>query len=322
MYRQAAFNQRGGNKRVSVKSAANNLVAEFRARPTMRAGSLIITVFGDAIAPRGGTVWIGSLIRALDDFGINERLVRTSVFRLVQDEWLDVRQLGRRSYYSLSAVGARKFEQATTRIYGDPRQSWDGDWCLVLLAGLDVERKDILRKELGWSGFGAISANVLAHPTPDLSATEAILRRAGADREAVVMQGRTLGAKQDDAMRALVHRSRSLDELDSRYGAFVSQFRPVYRALQQAGAADARVAFLIRTLLIQEYRRILLRDPLLPAELLPGGWNGTAAYQLCRNLYRLVYGQADEFMSAEFETADGPLPPPAPEFYARFGGLD
>jgi phenylacetic acid degradation operon negative regulatory protein len=56
--------------------------------------------------------------------------------------------------------------------------------------------------------------------------------------------------------------------------------------------------------------------------MLPAGWNGTPAYQLCRNLYRLVYAPADAFMSVEFETADGPLPPPAPEFYSRFGGLD
>jgi phenylacetic acid degradation operon negative regulatory protein len=74
--------------------------------------------------------------------------------------------------------------------------------------------------------------------------------------------------------------------------------------------------------MIQEYRRILLRDPLLPAEMLPARWHGTAAYQLCRNLYRLIYSQADDFMTREFETANGPLPPPAPEFFKRFGGLN
>ena len=71
----------------------------------------------------------------------------------------------------------------------------------------------------------------------------------------------------------------------------------------------------------EERGRILLRAPLLPAELLPAGWNGTAAYQLCRNLYQVVYQPADDFMSASFATADGPLPPPAAEFYKRFGGL-
>jgi len=77
----------------------------------------------------------------------------------------------------------------------------------------------------------------------------------------------------------------------------------------------------VRTLLIQEYRKVLLRDPQLPAELLPADWHGAAAYQLCRNLYRAVYGPADEHLSDIMETAEGPLPPPAASYFARFDGL-
>ena len=307
---------------MSLGSATDALIGEFRARPTLRAGSLIVTVFGDAIAPRGGTVWIGSLIRVLSDFGISERLVRTSVFRLIRDDWLEVDQVGRRSYYSLSSDGVEEFKQATVRIYGDPRQSWEGDWCLALLAGLDGEQKEVIRKELAWLGFGAISANLLAHPKPALSELESVLRDAGLDDQVVLMRGTTLDRKQDETMRALVHRRWSLDEIDQRYGAFVEQFRPVFRAAQRTKQVDPCLAFQIRTLLIQEYRRILLRDPLLPPELLPAAWNGTAAYQLCRNLYGAVYAAADAFVSDNFETADGPLPPPAREFYRRFGGLE
>ena len=84
---------------MTIENSARVLLDEFRSRPTMRAGSLIITVFGDAVLPRGGTVWIGSLIRVLGDFGVSERLVRTSVFRLTRDNWLYVNQVGRRSYY-------------------------------------------------------------------------------------------------------------------------------------------------------------------------------------------------------------------------------
>jgi len=306
---------------MSIKTATKKLLDEFRSRPTLRAGSLIVTVFGDAVAPRGGTVWIGSLIKALSDFGVSDRLVRTSVFRLTRDNWLDVSQVGRRSYYSLTKEGARRFEQATQRIYGEPRQSWSGEWCLVLLAGLDAGQKESVRKELGWLGFAAISTNVLAHPAPTIAELELTLRQIGIERSLVVMQGRTLGKNQDDAMRALVHKSWNLDQIDSGYEDFIARFRPLFRAVEQGRSCDERIAFQIRTLMLQEYRTILLRDPLLPAEMLPAGWHGTAAYQLCRNLYRLIFASADEFMTREFETADGPLPPPAPEFFRRFGGL-
>lgn len=306
---------------MSVKRATQTLLNEFSSRPTLRAGSLIITVFGDAVAPRGGTVWIGSLINALQDFGVSERLVRTSVFRLTKDNWLTVEQQGRRSFYSLSAEGMRRFDQATTRIYGEPRQSWSGDWCLVLLADLDTEQKDLLRKELGWLGFAAISANLLAHPSPDTAALDITLEQAGLYQAVVVMQGKTLGKRRDAAMRSLVHKRWNLAEIDDSYQSFVRRFRPLYSAVKKCRHCDDLQAFLIRTLLIQEYRKILLRDPLLPAELLPVSWHGTAAYQLCRNLYRKVSDPADNYMSEHFETADGPLPPPAAEFYARFGGL-
>ncbi|MDH3363454.1 MAG: hypothetical protein OEM45_07105, partial [Gammaproteobacteria bacterium] len=50
-------------------------------------------------------------------------------------------------------------------------------------------------------------------------------------------------------------------------------------------------------------------------------WHGAAAYQLCRNLYRIVYAGADAYLDDTIETADGPLPPPGPSFLQRFGGL-
>ena len=288
----------------------------------MRAGSLIVTVFGDAIAPRGGTVWIGSLIRVMADFGISERLVRTSIFRLSQDDWFEVEQSGRRSYYSLSADGEKKFSQATHRIYGEPRQAWSGDWCLILLPELDAGIKEKLRRELLWLGFATVSPGVLAHPSPDMNDLGASLNRTGCENELVVMQGRTTRSGQEAAMRGLVHKHWNLADIDQRYETFVRKFRPVLSAAAKSKRMDPRTAFLIRMLLIQEYRKVLLRDPLLPAELLPPKWHGTAAYQLCRNLYIAVFEAADRFMSEAMETADGPLPPPAPEFYMRFGGLE
>ena len=36
----------------------------------------------------GGAIWLGDLIELLAPLGINERLLRTSVFRLVAQNWL------------------------------------------------------------------------------------------------------------------------------------------------------------------------------------------------------------------------------------------
>lgn len=305
---------------MSAESACHKLVNEFRARPTLRSGSLITTVFGDAIAPRGGTVWLGSLIRLMADFGIGERLVRTSVFRLSRDGWLQSDQIGRRSYYRLTEHGRERFEQATQRIYGTPARQWDGEWCLLLLSALDTSSKEAVRKECGWLGFGPMSANVLAHPSPELGDLDVTLRRLGVADRLVVMRGSTV--RSESAMRELTRSCWSLDDIDARYGVFLKRFRPLLKTLAGKSELTEKSAFIVRTLLIQEYRKVLLRDPLLPSELLPADWQGVAAYQLCRNLYRRVHATADAYLDNSVETADGPLPPPRPSFMQRFGGLE
>jgi phenylacetic acid degradation operon negative regulatory protein len=97
-------------------------------------------------------------------------------------------------------------------------------------------------------------------------------------------------------------------------------FRPVLATLRKTRNVQPKTAFLLRTLLIQEYRKVLLRDPQLPSELLPTNWHGTPAYQLCRNLYLGVQRAADDYLTTTMETADGPLPLPNKNVTLRFGG--
>jgi phenylacetic acid degradation operon negative regulatory protein len=77
----------------------------------------------------------------------------------------------------------------------------------------------------------------------------------------------------------------------------------------------------VRTLLIHEYRRVILRDPLLPESLLPPNWPGSAARRLCRTLYQVTHRQTEQHLVATLQTPNGPLPEAAPYFFARFGGL-
>lgn len=304
----------------ALEVACQGLVETFQSRPTLRAGSLITTVFGDSIAPRGGVVWLGSLIEAMAGFGVSERLVRTSVFRLAKDGWLEAEQIGRRSFYRLTEDGSERFQAATHRIYGEPTNHWQGSWCLLLLPGLNAVTRDLVRKECGWLGFGAVSTNLLAHPGPDRDDLDATLKRLGVDEEVVVMSDCL--SQSDSAMRRIVRESWKLDEIDQRYAHFIAMFEPTRKALENNVERSPRTAFLVRTLLIQEYRKILLRDPHLHDDLLPADWHGHAAYPLCREIYRQLYAPANVYLTHAMETANGPLPEPDPETATRFGGLE
>ncbi len=302
--------------------AIDQLVSDFAGQRRIRAGSLIITVYGDAIAPRGGTVWLGSLIRLLEAFGLNQRLVRTSVFRLVRDGWLSAEQIGRRSYYSLTESGRFRFENAYRRIYTGPLADWDGSWCIVITSLIDAPLRDTIRKELEWLGFGVIANGIMAHPAPDLAVLRTVLGDLEVSDEILLMHASTETLPGGRAQRRLVEHAWDLGELAAAYTRFLDQFRPVYAALEGARELDPEQAFQARILLMHEYRRILLRDPKLPTDLLPAHWPGNAAYALCRNVYRLVHRVTEDYLGRTLETAEGPLPATAAYFYRRFGGLD
>src|SRR5437867_140293 len=72
-------------------------IEEFMVTDPPRSKSVVMTIFGDSIAPHGGAVWLGSLIELLTPFGVSDRLVRTSVFRLAEEGWLEAKREGRRS---------------------------------------------------------------------------------------------------------------------------------------------------------------------------------------------------------------------------------
>ncbi|MFV3415765.1 phenylacetic acid degradation operon negative regulatory protein PaaX [Pseudomonas nitroreducens] len=300
----------------------NQLINRFQEQTPIRASSLIITLYGDAIEPHGGTVWLGSLINLLEPFGINERLIRTSIFRLTKEDWLTAEKVGRRSYYSLTGTGRRRFEKAFKRVYSSSLPAWDGAWTLVMLSQIAADKRKQVREELEWQGFGAISPTVMACPRADRSDVMATLQDLDVADDCIVFETRAQDVLASRAMRLQVRESWKIDELGEHYSEFIQLFRPLWQALREQDQLRPEDCFLARTLLIHEYRRLLLRDPQLPDELLPGDWEGRAARQLCRNIYRLIHAKAEDWLNRNLETADGPLPDVGESFYKRFGGLN
>lgn len=298
------------------------LIERFQRRRPLRTGSLIISIFGDAIVPRGGAIWLGSLIDLLEPMGINQRLVRTSVFRLTREGWLMSEKVGRRSYYGLTAAGRRQFEKAFRRVYAAGQPAWDGAWTLVVLNQLPIDLRAEARQELEHMGFGGFSSTVLAHPGLERAELNATLQELNALDDAIIFETRGQDSFAPRPLRLQVREAWNLDQLSEGYRAFLEQFRPLWSQMKKQKHLEPRECFLARVMLIHEYRKLLLRDPLLPEELQPSDWEGRAARQLCRNLYRLIYKEAEVWLSRHAETAEGPLPEPTDSFYQRFGGLD
>lgn len=293
-----------------------------------RAKSLTVTIVGDSLAPHGGEFWLSGLIRLAAALGMNERLVRTVVLRLTREDWLRAEPIGRQSVYRVTETGWQRLSATRQRVYGLPRPRWDGMWRLVFLkAGTEAaDKREKLKREMRWLGYGVVAPGVFAHPDTDFSDLPPLERALGFAGSLTAVTGAASrpggfedgvpGEEADLQFRA----AWDLDQIAEHYAAFVARFEPL-AGLIRAAAPDGQSAFVLRTLLIHEYRRSVLRDPALPEELMPDDWIGNRARALCGTLYRELERPTRQFLMRTVTTPDGALPPPGPDYYERFGGL-
>jgi phenylacetic acid degradation operon negative regulatory protein len=302
----------------TLQDRCAQLVRRFRQDPDASARTLLVTVFGDSVDSRGGEVWIGSLATLVAPLGINERLVRTSLNRLVGEGLLAPRRIGRRSFYSVTAAAHDEFWSVESRIYHRHQGAWDGRWTiLVHTDGMTGEARAGLRQHLGWLGFATLSPGVQLCPGDRTAELKALLRQLRLTEEVAVFRGEANhGAGLAD--RRLAQLTSDLDALEPSYRAFLRRFRPVAEA--GPGEVAAETAFLARTLLVHAYRRIALREPELPAGLWPDAWVGDEAYDVAARLYQSLDAAAEAHLAATCETPAGPWPPVDPRYRERFEG--
>ncbi len=281
------------------------LVDQFHARRPVRAWSLIITLYGDAIVPRGGSLWLGSLVELMALFRIDAGHVRTAMSRLSSDGWLERTKVGRNSYYRLTPRAEASFTAATQRIYFAHAPDFDGRLRLALL-GPDVDDRSALRPMLERAGFAALSPTAyvaFADPTPPLPETEGLF---------------VVHADAADDVHALAAAAWKLNPLTQSYRDFISHFTPLDAALAKGRKVTGADALIARVLLIHEFRRAVLRDPGLPASLLPADWPGAQARNLAARIYRRLVAESEAYLDTHTQDRAGALPPPDTGFSERF----
>ena len=305
----------------ALQDRCTSLIRRFRGRPDASARTLLVTVFGDSVVPHGGEVWIGSLFRLVEPLGVSERLVRTSLHRLVGDGLLVTRRHGRRSFYSVAPSARHEFREADRRIYhprgGDP---WDGRWTVVVETnGMAAPVRAAMRQHLAWLGFGSVGPTVHLSPLDCIEELRQLLGDLGASDQVAVFRGdvpAATGLSEGDLARVI---SADLDALKPAWRAFLRTFRPLAEALAGDGEeVDGQSAFLTRTLLVHGYRRVVLREPELPGELWPAAWVGGAAYELAARLYRALTGSAERHLATICEAGAAPLPPLERAYTGRY----
>jgi phenylacetic acid degradation operon negative regulatory protein len=282
----------------------SRIIEQLKREPS-RTGSIVITLFGDAIVPRGGSVWLETLLEFFKTIDIDSGVVRTAMSRLANDGWLERNKVGRNSFYRLADKGRLTFDAAVKHVYNPQSPDWTGRFELLLIA--NSGDREASREALQEVGFGSQLPGVWIAPSgvpvPQVAA-RAIRLEVSAE---------------DDNGRRLLSESWPLHRTADAYLKFMKTFEPLRRLIGRRERLSDTDAITARILMIHYYRRVVLHDPLLPVALLPADWPGRAARQLCREIYRGLLSASEQWLDRHGSNETGHLPAAGAELGQRFG---
>jgi phenylacetic acid degradation operon negative regulatory protein len=264
---------------VTAVTETNEFDGDVAAR-SARLRHLIVTVYGLYARLDGGWLSVAVLIRLLADLGVDESAVRSAISRLKRRGIVQSRRHEGAAGYQLSADALAILREGDARIFRRRRATLADGWVIAVFSVPESERhrRHVLRSELTRLGFGMVAPGVWIVPAHPQDATAETLRRLGLDSYADLFHADHL-AFGDPA--AKVRRWWDLDELESRYGAFIAAHEPALRRWErsrgQAGPTTEHEAFADYVRALTDWRRLPYLDPGLPAELLPPGWIGIRA---------------------------------------------
>lgn len=261
----------------------------------MKARSLLFDLWGDYIQHVADEVSSSTLATLMAPFGVTESALRQAVSRTVRQGWLQSRRVGGRSNYSLTPNGRKRITVASQRVYNPDERSWDGYW-LVLSYSVPEdlrERRDDLRRELVWTGFGSLAPGLWISPNPLEDAALDLIRRYDLAPYVHLFRATHVGPH---SAQELVASCWDLDGIARHYQSFIEEWLPRLQAQADQVELDDVGCYVERLSLVHEYRKFLFVDPGLPAGLLPPEWLGDDARRLFRMYYDLLAPGAQRYL--------------------------
>nr|WP_244867747.1 PaaX family transcriptional regulator C-terminal domain-containing protein [Vannielia litorea] len=267
------MNSRAGERRAAQDKPVSDVP---------RAPAFIVTIYGDVVDPRGGALWIGTLIECCARHGLNETLVRTAVSRLVAAGNLEGVRIGRKSYYRLSERAREEFREAARLLFGPPPDV--EDWLISLSTAGDLP-----------GPWARLSPSVAIAPN----------REDVAPVDGVVMRAEQIGAQ--DELRSLAREKWALDEVARAYEAFLDRHASLLDTGRSESCFSPEGALARRLRLVHDYRHAALNDPRLPRAACPEDWPATRARRLFVSAYLGLSDKADAFVGESFLNENGAL---------------
>lgn len=258
-------------------------------------------MFGQYVLPRGGMIWLGSLIQALAVWGFSEAAARSAILRLKHNGAIEGQRVGRRTFYSLTDAGMHRLDIGGFRFSFSPTRAWDGQWTVVVYTVPEEQRefRDALRDSLKWWGFGLLAPGTWISARPLLPEMEQDWREIGVWDYVDVFRSTYIGSSD---LSAVVDRVfPEMPTLAAGYRAYIAQSELILRRLEASQLND-RACFATRLENLWDFYAVASEDPVLPPDLLPKDWPRLRAEELSVEIRHVLAEPADRFFETIYET--------------------
>jgi phenylacetic acid degradation operon negative regulatory protein len=256
---------------------------------------LILTFYGLFREGIGGWISIAHLIRLMAEVDVDAPAVRSAVSRLKRRGLIEARSVAGAAGYSLSEAGQALLAEGDPRILGRTAARLEDGWVLAVFSVPEPERdkRHVLRSRLDRLGFGAVAAGVWI--APQHLAAEARHRIEGLGLGGYVELFEHARAPAD--LAGAVGRWWDLAALAETYAGFCAACQPVLDRWSSPRRPAGAAAFADYMRVVDAWRKIVYRDPRLPAGLLPPGWPGTSAERIFFGLRDALHEAAQKHVT-------------------------
>ncbi|MFK7837613.1 MAG: PaaX family transcriptional regulator C-terminal domain-containing protein [Sulfitobacter sp.] len=204
-----------------------------------RVWSLMISIFGDLAQDRGQSIPGPVLSAIMAGLHVKPEAARVALHRLRNDGWIISQKSGRISEHSLSDKGRAESAAASPRIYASPDHAKTG-WQFVMTSGDEVD--------ISGEGFIRLQPRIYVGPATAKVPDDALCFT-GSD---VPPWLRTEAAPR---------------ETQQGFAALGDQLKALQIALGSDPSISPLQVAVIRTLIVHNWRRLVLKHPTLPAPL-------------------------------------------------------
>lgn len=217
--------------------------------------SLMVSLFGDLAQNKGDRIDGPILSAIMTAMSVRPEAVRVALYRLRNDGWIRSQKQGRISLHSLTERGRAESAAASPRIYISP-QDMPVNWQAILVEENSPERHATLTQ----GGFVQIMprfylGDARITPPPD----------------ALVLHGN----KVPDWLR----RHMELSSVTAEYAALSNALRDSFKKLPPARDLSPIQVAALRCLVVHDWRRIVLKHPVLPKSLVSDDWPGLECHE-------------------------------------------